>query len=136
MLVCVSPTCPRYGRFDAATVADRDGLRTARNARITPLLFFSLYLFFSIVAVAYDYHDPSYSKICPLCFMRSSLSSAVGQAIFVPQVDDQPQCLILAERSEPRPGAAFTPGVPYRGPPSTGVHSWPVAGLGKSTNRP
>ena len=81
------------------------------------LLFFAVYLLLSIIAVAYDYHDSSQSKTCPICFMGSSLSSAVGPASFVPPIPDHPLSLILVERTEPLWSAIFTSDVPYRGPP-------------------
>jgi hypothetical protein len=112
----LSPSlCSR--RSDVAPCRDRDGPRTARRVRASCLLFFALYLPFSIVVVSYDYHDPSHSKTCPLCLMRSSLSSSVTQASFVPQIDDHPFSLVPPERREPFLSAVFTPGVPYRGPP-------------------
>ncbi len=89
-----------------------------RTVRTRCLLFFALYLLLSMIAVAYDYHDPSQNNTCPLCFMRSSLSSAAGQASFVPQIDGHPLCLILVERTKPFWSTVFTSGVPYRGPPS------------------
>lgn len=88
-----------------------------KTVRAACLLFFALYLLFSIIAVAYDYHDPSHSKARSYRFMRRSLWSVVGPASFVPQVDDHPLCLVLVETREPLRSAVFTPGVPYRGPP-------------------
>jgi hypothetical protein len=51
------------------------------------LLFFAMNLLLSTIAVAYDYHDASESDTCPICSMHSFLSSAVGQASVVPQID-------------------------------------------------
>ena len=87
------------------------------TVRTRCLLFFAVYLFLSVVAVAYDYHDSSQSKTCPICFMGSSLSSAVGPASFVPPIPDRPLSLILVERTEPLRSAVLTSGVSYRGPP-------------------
>ena len=64
-----------------------------KTVRTRRLLFFAVYLSLSIFAVAYDYHDPSQSNTCPICLMHSSLSSGVGQASFVPQIEGCPPCL-------------------------------------------
>jgi hypothetical protein len=89
----------------------------AKKIRMRFLLFFAIYVSLSTIAVARDYNDPSQSKTCPICFMRSSLASAVGEVTLVLQVDDHPFCLGLREKAEPFWSAACVSGVSYRGPP-------------------
>jgi len=85
--------------------------------RTALLLFFVVYLLFSVLAVAYDYHNPSETKFCPLCFMRGSLSSTMVEACFVPPIDDQPIWHGLRECKEPFGSLDCTIFVWYRGPP-------------------
>lgn len=83
------------------------------------LLIFAIYLLFSMGAVAYDYHDTdtSTSPVCPICFVYSSLSSAVGQATFIPPADANSLCLDLVEGAEPSWRATWSSCTCYRGPP-------------------
>lgn len=108
----------RAGCFDGISSVHQDDPKMTKTVRTRRLLLFAVYLLFSMIAVAFDYHDPSQSNTCPICFMLSSLSSGVGQASFVPQIDSHPLSLILVERTEPLWSVVFTSDVPYRGPPS------------------
>ncbi|OPY67604.1 MAG: hypothetical protein A4E57_02196 [Syntrophorhabdaceae bacterium PtaU1.Bin034] len=81
------------------------------------LLVFSAYLLSAIV-IAFDYHDVSLRSICPICFMRGSLCSAVSQATFAPQLDLQVLYLNLAEVMQGVGLGILTSGICYRGPPA------------------
>jgi hypothetical protein len=89
----------------------------ARPTHRRLLFIFSLYLFFAVTMVAFDPHGAIPSKTCAICFMGSSLSSAVGQAHVTGEVYCDRQYVRLAE--EICRVCCLNPfsAVSYRGPP-------------------
>jgi hypothetical protein len=88
-----------------------------KTVRMKCLVFFAAYVLFSAVAVAYDHHDQVQSTTCPICFMRSSLSSAVTQTGFAPHIDNHPLRITSVERIGVFWNKVCTFAVCYRGPP-------------------
>jgi hypothetical protein len=129
-----APTFPGNGRVPEHRESPHDVNLKKNNVRImkhsghgrimqtqtrTKLLLFCLAtcMLFSVIAVAYDYHDPSRSKTCPLCFMRGSLSTSLVQVCFLLQHDDHPSPHYVEEWIGPcwrLVGLSF---VSFRGPP-------------------
>jgi hypothetical protein len=88
-----------------------------KHTRKRYLLFLAAYLSLSMIAVAYDSHHPSQSKTCPICFVRSALSSAVAQTGFIPHIDASPLWCSLIGRAEDVRNAGYAARVLSRGPP-------------------
>ena len=81
------------------------------------LLFFAVYLFFAVTAVAFDHHSALPSKTCAICFMSGSLFSAIGQAHIVPQVYDEMHYVSINDSTYWCCGSGTSSGILYRGPP-------------------
>jgi hypothetical protein len=81
------------------------------------LFVFALYLLFSVVAVAFDHHGPAPEKQCLICAMAWSLSSAVAQSGFIPEVQFtvHPACVTAEARSFHT--FVMSSCMSYRGPP-------------------
>jgi hypothetical protein len=84
-------------------------------------LFFTAYLLFSVVYVAFDRHQIASSNTCPLCSLKKSLSSAISQFPVITEVDLNKinsywiEKIICSER------VTFHPNISYRGPPHRGI---------------
>jgi hypothetical protein len=59
---------------------------TLRPLHKGALFLFALYLFFAMAAVAFDPHGALPSKTCAICFLGTSLSSAINQSYVIPKV--------------------------------------------------
>lgn len=85
------------------------------------LLFFTAYLLFSVVYVAFDPHQIASSNTCPLCSLKKSLSSATDQFPVITEVDLDKIYTFWIEKKFYSEGSAFYPNLSYRGPPHTGI---------------
>ncbi|HUJ90541.1 MAG TPA: hypothetical protein VLX12_10125 [Syntrophorhabdales bacterium] len=81
------------------------------------LLLFSAYFLCAVITVAFDLDRATPSKTCAICFMNGSLSSAVGQAFVVVEIDlKQEYAHIFEEASSFNTSVRYS-GLSYRGPP-------------------
>jgi len=81
------------------------------------LLFFAAYFVCSVFAVAFDLDRATPSKTCAICFMNSSLSSAVGQAFVVAEIDLKQEYTHIFEKIAFVNTSVSYSGISYRGPP-------------------
>jgi hypothetical protein len=86
------------------------------------LLFFTGYLLFSAVFVAFDQHPLVSSKTCSLCFLKKSLYAAINP-FPIPDESDPTKIDILGidEKVFYFQGLASYPFSLYRGPPLLGI---------------
>ena len=82
-------------------------------------LLFAAYLLCSVLVVAFDRDRVTPSKTCAICFMNSSLSSAVGQAHVVAEIDLKKAYIRLSEETSRLSSSIIFSGLLYRGPPQT-----------------
>ncbi len=84
-------------------------------------LFFTAYLLFSVVYVAFDPHQIAFSNTCPLCSLKKSLSSAISQFPVITEIDLNKIYAFWIEKIFCFEGSAFYPNLSYRGPPHYGI---------------
>lgn len=84
------------------------------------LLLFALYIFCSVVVVAFDPHLAAPSKTCAICFMSGSLFSAVNQSHVILEIDLNKEYVSLAESVHFFASSAIPSSLSYRGPPLPG----------------
>ena len=88
-----------------------------RSIRKPLLLFFAVYVFFSVAAVAFDPDRATPSRTCAICFMNNSLSSSLNQVHVLPTMDLTRRYEVLAEEVHCFNGSIVFTGLLYRGPP-------------------
>lgn len=81
------------------------------------LLFFAVYVLFSVAAVAFDPDRATPSRTCAICFMNNSLSSSLAQVQVLPLMDLIKRYEVLAEEIHCFNGSIVFTGLLYRGPP-------------------
>jgi hypothetical protein len=84
-------------------------------------LFFTVYLLFSVVYVAFDPHQIVSSNTCSLCSLKKSLSSAISQFPVITEVDLNRVYTFWIEKIFYFEMLASYPNLSYRGPPHSGI---------------
>lgn len=84
----------------------------------TLLLFFAVYLLFSVVLVSLDQHAITFSKTCSLCFLKKTLCSSINPLPVLNQINlAKLDILLIDELIRFFDLILFYPGNTYRGPP-------------------
>lgn len=88
-----------------------------KSIRKPLLLFFAVYVLFSVAAVAFDPDRATPSRTCAICFMNNSLSSSLNHVQVLPMMDLTKRYEVLAEEVHCYNASVVFTGLFYRGPP-------------------